>query len=221
MSPGREVHSVKHRQLHILGVAALAILPLAVSCTASHSPVTEQETKDVVSSRWPSDADSSSVRQVRTVAVTPPAKPEKSAAADQAKPLGTPQAANVIQASLQSPQNSGSVRTTPPPRAGLAESRTEFEHFAAAPFPYKGEGLVLPSGRVLRNARSYTDDRVLMHIPAGFDINQPAVMVVFFHGHRAELKRDVLERQQVPAQISMSNMNAVLVAPQFAVDAAD
>ena len=46
-------------------------------------------------------------------------------------------------------------------------------------------------------------------------------MVVFFHGHRATLTRDVLHRQQVAAQISAAGVNAVLVAPQFAVAASD
>ena len=46
-------------------------------------------------------------------------------------------------------------------------------------------------------------------------------MVVFFHGHGANLARDVRDRQQVPAQITAAGTNAVLVAPQFAVDAAD
>ncbi len=46
-------------------------------------------------------------------------------------------------------------------------------------------------------------------------------MVVFFHGHGATLARDVRDRQQVPAQITAAGANAVLVAPQFAVDAAD
>jgi hypothetical protein len=62
---------------------------------------------------------------------------------------------------------------------------------------------------------------VLLHIPPGFDINRPAVMVVFFHGHGAELARDVRDRQELPAQITAAGMNAVLVAPQFAFDAAD
>ena len=44
---------------------------------------------------------------------------------------------------------------------------------------------------------------------------------LFFHGHGATLGRDVLDRQKVPAQISASGINAVLVAPQFAVDARD
>ena len=46
-------------------------------------------------------------------------------------------------------------------------------------------------------------------------------MLVYFHGHGATLERDVLNRQKVPAQISASNANVVLVAPQLAVDAAD
>ena len=46
-------------------------------------------------------------------------------------------------------------------------------------------------------------------------------MVVFFHGHGAILARDIRDRQKLPAQITASGVNAVLVAPQFAVDAAD
>jgi hypothetical protein len=91
----------------------------------------------------------------------------------------------------------------------VKEPLTKLVEFDAAPFPFDG-------GR-----RSYHDNRVLLHIPKGFDARRPAVMVLFFHGHRATLERDVRDRQQVPAQISASGMNAVLVAPQFAVDAAD
>ena len=46
-------------------------------------------------------------------------------------------------------------------------------------------------------------------------------MVVFFHGHGATLERDVRDRQRLPDQISAAGLNAVLVAPQFAFDAAD
>ena len=66
---------------------------------------------------------------------------------------------------------------------------------------------------------AYGDPRVLLHIPKGFDPNKPSVMVVFFHGHGATLTRDVLERQQVPEQVSEAGVNAVLVAPQLAYDA--
>jgi hypothetical protein len=66
---------------------------------------------------------------------------------------------------------------------------------------------------------AFNDPRVLLHIPKGFDPSKPAVMVVFYHGHGATLTRDVLNRQEVPEQISEAGANAVLVAPQLAYDA--
>jgi len=117
-------------------------------------------------------------------------------------------------------------------------ARTSLVDFESAPFPYHGKmpdsdrpflnageagqrGHVNFRGRVLRESETFNDDRVLLHIPPGFDPNRPAVMVVFFHGHGANLARDVRDRQQVPAQITAAGVNAVVVAPQFAVDAAD
>src|SRR5262249_61525116 len=52
-------------------------------------------------------------------------------------------------------------------------------------------------------------------------IRRPAVIVVYLHGNQATLTRDVRDRQQVPRQVEQSGLNAVLVAPQFAVDALD
>jgi hypothetical protein len=115
---------------------------------------------------------------------------------------------------------------------------TRLVDFETAPFPYHGmvpgsgrpflnagdqnhRGHVTFRGQVLWESQTFSDDRVLLHIPPGFDPNRPAVMVVFFHGHGANLARDVRDRQQVPAQITAAGANAVLVAPQFAVDAAD
>jgi hypothetical protein len=60
-----------------------------------------------------------------------------------------------------------------------------------------------------------------MHVPEAFDIRKPGVIVVFFHGNGAMLERDVRDRQLVPQQVSDSGANAVLLAPQLAVDAAD
>jgi hypothetical protein len=115
---------------------------------------------------------------------------------------------------------------------------TSLVDFETAPFPYHGTmpgsgrpflnagteghwGHVNFRGDVLWESQTFGDDRVLLHIPPGFDPKRPAVMVVFFHGHSANLAHDVLARQQVPAQITAAGVNAVLVAPQFAVDAAD
>jgi hypothetical protein len=77
------------------------------------------------------------------------------------------------------------------------------------------------SGRVFWQDETFNDNRVLMHVPRHFDVNKPGVIVVFFHGNGATLERDVRDRQRVPQQISESGANAVLLAPQLAVDAAD
>ncbi len=115
---------------------------------------------------------------------------------------------------------------------------TSLEDFETAPFPYHGmmpasdrpflnagneghRGHVSGRGQVLWESETFSDDRVLLHIPPGFDPQRPAVMVVFFHGHGANLTQDVGDRQQVPEQITAAGVNAVLVAPQFAVNAAD
>src|SRR4029077_14762955 len=68
---------------------------------------------------------------------------------------------------------------------------------------------------------TYSDNRGLMHVPETFDARKPGVIVGVFHGHGATLERDVRDRQLVPQQISDSGVNAVLLAPQFAVNAAD
>jgi hypothetical protein len=77
------------------------------------------------------------------------------------------------------------------------------------------------SGRVFWQDETFNDNRVLMHVPQHFDVNKPGVIVLFFHGNGATLERDVRDRQRVPEQISESGANAVLLAPQLAVDAAD
>jgi len=98
----------------------------------------------------------------------------------------------------------------------VKQAHTRLIGFDNSAFPYSG-----------RNPRSgsaggrYSDNRVLVHVPAGFDVRKPGVIVVFFHGHGATLERDVRDRQMLPKQITESGVNAVLVAPQLAYDAAD
>ncbi|RTE91939.1 alpha/beta hydrolase [Bradyrhizobium sp. LVM 105] len=77
------------------------------------------------------------------------------------------------------------------------------------------------SGRVFWQDETYNDSRVLVHVPEHFDVRKPGVIVVFFHGNGATLERDVRDRQLVPKQITDSGVNAVLLAPQMAVNAAD
>lgn len=110
--------------------------------------------------------------------------------------------------------------------------------FTASPFPYDGEipdrgGPFLDVGRDGRRGHTaprhgvywedptYSDRRVLLSIPKRIDWGRPVTSIVFFHGNQARLRRDVIERQGVPRQVHAAGLNAVLVAPQMAVDALD
>lgn len=110
--------------------------------------------------------------------------------------------------------------------------------FETSPFPFDGEipgdgkpfldvntggrrGHTSPRGGVQWEDRTYKDRRALLYIPPTFDIKRPAAIVLFFHGNQVVLERDVRRRQQVPRQLLESRINAVLIAPQFAVDALD
>ena len=132
----------------------------------------------------------------------------------------------------------GATIKSEPPLAPLRHTRTKLVEFENGPFPYHG---VVPSterpfldvnedgrrghrtfnGTVYWEDKTYGDRRTLLHVPRGFDVRRPALMVVFLHGHGATLQRDVIDRQRVPEQVSESGVNAVLVAPQLAADAAD
>ncbi|MEA2989956.1 MAG: hypothetical protein QOG83_2667 [Alphaproteobacteria bacterium] len=120
----------------------------------------------------------------------------------------------------------------------MLAAKTQLVPFDISPFPYRGEipdknlpfmdvvngerrGHTSPRGGIYWEDMTYSDRRVLLSIPRGFDARRPAVIVVFFHGNGATLARDVQNRQQVPRQVAESGLNAVLVAPQFAVDALD
>ncbi len=97
---------------------------------------------------------------------------------------------------------------------------TQLIGFENSAFPYFGSNTRTGSQTFSRGSR-YSDNRVLVHVPPGFDVRKPGVIVVFFHGHGATLERDVRDRQLLPTQITESGVNAVLVAPQLAYDAAD
>jgi len=120
----------------------------------------------------------------------------------------------------------------------LTAARTALMRFEHAPFPYRGEvpeknrpfldvvegerrGHTSPRGGVYWEEQTYSDRRSLLYIPKGFDPRRPVLIVVYFHGNEAKLIRDVRNRQEVPRQVAESGLNAVLIAPQFAVDALD
>jgi hypothetical protein len=124
------------------------------------------------------------------------------------------------------------------PRPAEREDLTTLVSMKSSAFPYFGnnprseapflditkgdrKGHRSYGGRVYWQDQTYNDSRVLVHVPETFDVQKPGVIVVFFHGNGATLERDVRDRQLVPQQISDSGVNAVLLAPQLAVDAAD
>lgn len=154
-----------------------------------------------------------------------------------ASPPSTATAADlrpVVMAALDVP-TPHAVQTRLGPRG---QSRTQLVPHVNAPFPYDGivpasgkpfldaeaggrRGRHATRGRIFWEDETYGDRRVLLHIPAGFDARRPGFIVVYFHGHGASLQSDVVARQKVPHQITASGTNAVLVAPQLAVNAPD
>jgi hypothetical protein len=136
------------------------------------------------------------------------------------------------------PYRVASLAPTVPYQRPAREDRTTLVSLKSSAFPYLGNnprtdepflnvskggrrGHRSYGGRVYWQDETYNDNRVLMHVPENFDVRKPGVIVVFFHGNGATLERDVRDRQLVPRQISDSGVNAVLLAPQLAVDAAD
>jgi hypothetical protein len=125
-----------------------------------------------------------------------------------------------------------------PPLLPVKHTKTRLIAFENAPFPYRGvvpgsgrafldvndgsrRGHRTASGEIHWEDKTFSDARTLLHVPRGFDLRRPSLMVVFLHGHGATLQRDVIERQRVPEQVSEAGVNAVLVAPQLASNAAD
>jgi len=174
----------------------------------------ERFPSDSESIKWPSPGEPPRTRTVRTEKVTPDPVPAAS---------------------------SYRVAAYAPPTLPLERPRedlTTLVSMKSSAFPYFGEnprseapflnvssgerkGHRSYSGKVYWQDETYNDSRVLVHVPEHFDAKRPGVIVVFFHGNGATLERDVRDRQLVPQQISDSGVNAVLLAPQMAVDAAD
>ena len=122
--------------------------------------------------------------------------------------------------------------------APAAATRSQITAFETSPFPYAGSppgqdkpffdiekdgrrGHSSPRGGIYWEDTTYSDRSVLLFIPRGFDPARPGLLIVYLHGNLATLDRDVQKRQQVPRQVLQSGLNAVLMAPQFAVNALD
>src|SRR5262245_8614325 len=131
-----------------------------------------------------------------------------------------------------------SIMPVPACAAPTKSAKTELVPFDTSPFPYSGQppgqdkpfydieidgrrGHTSPRGGIYWEDVTYSDRRVLLHIPRGFNPALPAVMIVYLHGNMTNLEGVVHRHQQVPRQVSESGLNAVLAAPQFAVNALD
>jgi hypothetical protein len=163
--------------------------------------------------------------------------PTASESFTQRAPAAAPPPAHV--AADQAPYRVASLDPQSPfQRPTAREDQTMLVSLKSSPFPYLGinprteapflditrgdrRGHRGMGGKVFWQDETFNDNRTLMHVPENFDIRKPGVIVVFFHGHGATLERDVRDRQMVPQQISASGVNAVLLAPQLAVNAAD
>jgi hypothetical protein len=110
----------------------------------------------------------------------------------------------------------------PPPLAYLCRQGpdcrvTMLVRLASAPFPFTPD----PAKDEPAPAGRYTDDRVLIHVPPGFDPARPFRILLFFHGNGATLSDTVVHDEAIPAQVNASGRNVILVAPQLAYDARD
>lgn len=164
--------------------------------------------------------------------------------------LRTPSAGLGMSAALFLASCAGPPRATPPGPAGqppgvseVDGANVEYASFRNSAFPYRGPipnyqetgksrpfldvddngrlGHSSPRGGILWEDQTYNNRTVLLAAPRNFDPAEPGVIVVFFHGNQATLERDVVARQQIVRQLADSGLNAVLVAPQLAVDAPD
>ena len=193
-------------------------------------PVGGPELRDTIAMRAPEPATGSSVHMKYI---------PRSVAPDTPVMQTTPPSSRIPPGPRELAENDTGFSPVEPPKSKWATpSLTRLVALASAPFPYTGNvprtkrpflnykedgrrGRKTRSGRVYWADKTYSDQRALLHIPRSFDAGKPGVMVLFFHGHGATLARDVVARQRLPAQIQDSGVNAVLVAPQFAVDARD
>ena len=141
------------------------------------------------------------------------------------------------------PQISTAAPAAPTQMADIGGVDVAYVEFRNSAFPYHGDipasqegeggqpfmnvddngrlGHKSPRGGVHWEDETYNDRHVLVAASPNFDPKAPGVIVVYFHGNNATLKRDVVARQQAPRQVAASRLNAVLIAPQMAVDARD
>ncbi len=77
----------------------------------------------------------------------------------------------------------------------------------------------LDEDRSYTEAAVYSDARVLFHAARGFNPAKPFRLVLFLHGHGSEIEATVGRQLDLPGQLDRAGVNAVLIAPQLALNA--
>lgn len=177
-------------------------------------------------------------RERSTPAVEPRAGAVSRKAPDEHRP---PESAGAVVAPSASaePQADATKPVPPPPPRPTLGGRKALVELQASPFPYDGpvppddkpffdvsvDGrrgrLSTRTGNVHWEDEVYSDRRALLYLTRGFTTTRPGLIVLFFHGNGTRLVRDVERRQAVLHQVEAARVNAAVVAPQLAVDAAD
>ena len=231
--PARGSRIVRDARRLALDALCLAFVPLSlllVQCGTAPSPGTlaanapAASSGDTFDDRFPKPQFSDRFPTASESLVAAPDRPTRTAAAHGADPNRTGWRRWRRRSALPAPAQQDELTTL------VSMKSSAFPYFGNNPALRGRRSSTSPrqpprpprhNGRVYWQDETYNDNRVLVHIPENFDVHKPGVIVVFFHGNGATLERDVRDRQLVPQQISDSGVNAVLLAPQFAVDAAD
>ncbi|MBF0399137.1 MAG: hypothetical protein HQL90_00040 [Magnetococcales bacterium] len=117
---------------------------------------------------------------------------------------------------------------------------TLMAHIPHAPFPYDGpvgdsgqpffdhsdpvsgqRMHTVGEGIYYSESPHYRNNRVLIHLPPHFKPEAPFEILLFFHGHNAELNRTLVGEMALLQQLNAVDRNLLLVAPQLVLDAAD
>jgi hypothetical protein len=107
------------------------------------------------------------------------------------------------------------------PAAGASPLAPLFPSMPSAPFPHASRSTGHVYQKVLYSAAAhYSDSTVGIFKPPGYVDRDTVDYIVHFHGWNNNV-RHVFERYNLAAQVTGSNVNAILVVPQGPLDAPD
>ena len=90
-----------------------------------------------------------------------------------------------------------------------------------APYPHSSRGKGYKYNNKFYNLQDhYNDSRVAFYTPRGYNQKKNVDILVHFHGWYAELS-DIMERDRLAEQVSISRKNVILIVPQGPKNAPD